>query len=1049
MLVLRLLLILTSPAIAAPSINLPINAQVPPVALVNHVYNFVFSESTFTSTDTSIDYTVSNCPSWLHLDGPSRTFYGTPGSSGVGTEGNGSFVVDLIATDGAGSTKMPVTFVVTTDPGPGLGTPIANQLSAFGAYSSPDTLLLTSGTALWLSFSPSTFTNTNAHTNYYALCANNTPLPSWVNFDPNSLTFSGTTPHATSPSELPQSFDIQLAASGVSGFAQAVTSFQLVIESHILAFGNSLQIVNATIGTLVNFAGLREDLTLDGQPVQPTDLVQIASNTPSWLSLNNSTLSLSGTPPTNAAQANFTVTADDRFGDTASTIVLIQIGGHSPSTLINPIAALSARIGTDFTFDLGGSLPLKKDANVIVDPGTASAWLKFNATSLELYGHVPSDLKQQTVHFNITVTREGQTQSQIVDVNVMCRNTGCPSPSPSSTAPDATAGVGVAPSTRRTRSKAWIAATIIPLAAIAGLLVVMYRYRRRGQEFCFQFRSQKMKKNMISLPIDGEKDGNYDTKGGFSWNEERSHERSSSEASGPPKIPWAQEPRLKRKSRFRLSKNTLESTERSPRPDSWQSYVRKLEPSRAKLSPAVSKFGFVPEEPQTQKEESTTDSTPASKSTNFLPRSTADPSLVRELSQHMRRVSNMNHGGFGVFPNRPPSGFGHGRIGPSQGSSSLSTVNRGVGHGGGGTPSGPPGWGIVRSSWRNLSSLSWTDTESSPNSDDPIVEPGTERPSTQRSFASMISAFPRPSTSNNTDVVTRPDVIHEASDDDNDDTRPSALPSAKSTLRKPARLKPGSSFRRRASTKSLQDFHKRRLQEKTHNPLFSAHLSSSRKSSMQMAQVPVGRQNDGDIMLGLVTPPKQTPSQRHTHSPSLERQASRESSPDQSPKSVSSPHRSKSRLHPQFTVRPIQSRSSDASTGSSKFSDPVDAAPFYPHGALFEDTDAEGNKRWRHPHHPNPLATNRTNPGSITDVSDAELIDSLRAAGQISAAQRLEYLRAQTEGRDDVPGVDAPIKVCSAKGRRLDQESGLKSGDSENRSIEGDIRDAGGSSAFV
>ena len=1050
MLVLRVLLILASSAIAAPSINLPVNAQVPPVALANHVYTFVFSESTFTSTESSINYTLGDCPSWLHLDGPSRTFYGTPSSIGVGSEENGSFVIDLVATDGAGSTTMPVTFVTSTDPGPGLGTPIADQLPAYGAYSSPDTLLLTPGAALSLSFSPSTFTNTNAHTNYYALCANNTPLPSWVNFDPNSLTFSGITPHATSPSELPQSFGIQLAASEVSGFAQAVTSFQLVIESHMFAFRNSLQTVNATIGSLVNFTGLQQDLTLDGQPVQRSDLGQIVSNAPSWLSLSNSTLLLFGTPPPDAVQANFTITASDRFGDSASTIVLIQVSGRSSSALINPIAALNARIGTDFTFYLGDSLPSKNNANVTVNPRTTSAWLNFNSTSLELYGHVPSNLKQQTVQFNVTVTQEGQSQSQIVDVNVVCKDSECPSTSTSSAAPGATAGIGVTPETGETRSKAWIAATIIlPLAAITGFLVVMYCYRRRGWGFCLELRPKKMKKSMISLPIDGEKDSNYEAKGGSSWDEERSHERSSSEASGPPKIPWTEEPRLKRKSRFRLSKNTLESTERSPRPDSWQSYVRKLEPSRVKLPATVTKFGRVPEEPHTQIEESTTDSAPESRSTNRLPRHTADPLLARGLSQHMRRVSNMNYGGFGMFPNGPASGFGHGRSGPSQGSSTLSFVNRGVGHGVGGTSGGPPGWGIVRSSWRNLSRLSWTSTESSPNPDDAIVDGGIERPPTQKSFASMLSAFPRPSTSNTIDVSTRPDVIHEASDDD--DVEPTAFPARKPMHRKPSKAKAGSSFRRRASTKSeaLQDFHKRRVQEKSHNPLFSAHLSSSRKSSMHITPTPPGRQNDSDVMLGSVTPPKQMHSQSHSNSPSLEPQASIKSSPARSSGSVSSLQRNRSRIHRQFTVRPIQSRSSYASTGSSKFSDPVSVAPFYPHGALLEDTDAEGNKQWRHPSHPNPLATNRTNPGNITDVSDAELINSLRAAGQFSAAQRLDYLRAQTEGRDDVSEVDAPVKMRSAKGRKLDHKSGLKSGDSENKSMKGDIGDAGGSSAFM
>lgn len=125
-------------------------------------------------------------------------------------------------------------------------------------------------------------------------------------------------------------------------------------------------------------------------------------------------------------------------------------------------------------------------------------------------------------------------------------------------------------------------------------------------------------------------------------------------------------------------------------------------------------------------------------------------------------------------------------------------------------------------------------------------------------------------------------------------------------------------------------------------------------------------------------------------------------------------------------------------------------APFYPHGALLEDTDDEGNKRWRHPNHPNPLGTNKTDVEKLTDVSDVELIRSLRAAGQFNAAQRLSYLMEQTEGDGtEGPELDTAIEVRSARGRMLDHRSGIQSGDSGNKSMEGDIVDAGGSSAFM
>lgn len=510
-----LLLALASSITAAPSINLPINAQVPPVAVVNQAYNYVFPSSTFTSAAGSTNYTIGDCPSWLQLDGSRRTFYGTPGPNGVGPGEAGSFIVNLTATDGTGSITMPVTFVITAGPGLGLGTPLAAQLSAFGAVSSPDVLLLTPGTSLSLTFSPKTFTNTNSETMYYAMCANNTPLPSWVKFDPYSLTFSGITPQATSPTELPQAFGIQLAASQVKGFSQALARFEIVIESHLFTFGNSLQIINTTAGASINFTGLQNDLTLDGRPAKPSDLGQVISNAPSWLSLNYSTLALSGTVPTNAIQQNFTVTTNDTYGDTASTVVLIEIAGNASVNLLGSIATLEATIGTNFIYSLNSTLASVSGVNVTVDLGTASAWLEFNSSSFVLYGHVPNNLKPQTVHFNVTATQGKQSQSQIVVINVLCGSASCPTTSGLAGAPKATAGAGTTTSPGA-GGKGWLAAAVIlPLAAIARILILLCCCRRKGWKLRFEMRSKETRKVLVSRPIKDEKE-NDETRAGAS-----------------------------------------------------------------------------------------------------------------------------------------------------------------------------------------------------------------------------------------------------------------------------------------------------------------------------------------------------------------------------------------------------------------------------------------------------------------------------------------------------------------------------------------------------
>jgi len=153
MALLILLLALTKAIAAVPSVNLPINAQVPPVARISNAFDFVFSDSTFASGARSMTYALSNSTNWLYLDSPSRTLSGTPGPADVGP-----VAVNLVASDDTGSASMLVTLVVSANPGPGLGRPLENQLSTHGSSSAADSFTLSHSSPLSLSFLPDTFT---------------------------------------------------------------------------------------------------------------------------------------------------------------------------------------------------------------------------------------------------------------------------------------------------------------------------------------------------------------------------------------------------------------------------------------------------------------------------------------------------------------------------------------------------------------------------------------------------------------------------------------------------------------------------------------------------------------------------------------------------------------------------------------------------------------------------------------------------------------------------------------------------------------------------
>ena len=1045
---------------ATPNISLPINAQVPPVARPDQAYNFVFSDSSFSWAGNSIDYSLTNSPGWLQLDSSSRAFSGTPRADDAG-----SFAIGLVATDDTGSSLMSVTFVVSPDPGPGLGTSVAEQLPAFGPVPSPDSLSLAPSSALSLSFSPDTFTNTNANTVYYAICANNTPLPSWVSFHPNSLTFSGTTPASTSPWEIPQTFWIQLIASNVIGFAEAVASFQLVIESHVLTFGSSFYVINITNGSLVNFPSLQHDLSLDGQPANSSQIRRVVASTPSWMSFNSSTLALAGTPPANAASQNFTVTASDIYGDTTSTVILIQSTNNLTSFFIKPFAIVNATIGAKFTYNLNSKLVPDSTAEVAVDLGAASVWLNFNSSSLELQGYIPTDLKPQSIQVMVTATQGSQSQSQPLTIDIQnasvssARTTDSHSISPKATSGSTVGGNQNADATGSASrpKRRWIAAAVIApiFVALGSVLLLCFCLRRRRRRKA-EKDSSLSPRWKISRPIQ-EKDTptpevRAETLGVLAINEERASSRAS-------RAPWLDflgfetSGRSNRGSKSRLSIADIGSAGHSTGLDSGGfPFPGRV---RDKTMPEVS---LIPEKRTLRKAAETSHGVKAPPSAVQRLSVIMDLSPAKRYSKHRQRGSNLSYDTSSVFSKQRLSGIGHGRNTLSQSSSNLRLSRRGVGHGNG-LASGPPGFGIVRNSWRNLSRSTWASTDGSSN-------PGLERDATTGKFPSSS----RPPTSNTFGKRSQSHVIHETSDDEG--SRKPTLRPVLSPTQGRIRRKSGSPSRLKSNllkADPLQSFHKRRLQQRSsRNPLFSAGPSSSRISSIHGSktaalQIPLshsGSTGDNTVPERPFTPQRED--NQHSYSESSSLEPPMRPSPLRTFSSTTSPRRQKSYIKYQLNARALSppnfshpsrmnSRGSSwvSTSSDSKFDSAAsEAPPFNGFGNdLREETDENGDKRWLRGH-PNPLGTHRL------DVTDQELIDRLRVSGHVSAAQRLSYwMRAQTDGKPDcdAEGGDeaGQVKIGSTKGKRLRQKTGLRQGDPGNMSMKGDIGNTTAGGAFI
>ena len=803
-------------AAAIPSFTFPINSQVPPVARTSKPFNFTFSSTTCTSDSPPIQYTLSDAPVWLQLDSTSRTFSGIPDP-----EDTGPATFHLLAADTTGSASIPVTLVVSSDLGPGLGRPVADQLPPLSTVEGHDSLLLHPSSPLSLSFATNTFTNTNQSTTYYAFCANNAPLPSWINFDANSLSFFGTTPGLTSPAELPQNFEIQFTASDVIGFSGAITTFQIIVALHEFTFGSEVQTISVQPGTAFNYTGLQTDLTLDGKSIEVTPgLQQILAETPEWMSFDAKTLVLYGTPPESVISQSFNVTATDVYGDTANTTVYIEING-TLNLLQNTF--IYASIGSEFNYSFSSTPLGTPDMQIYVDLGNTSSWLAFDNTTLALSGRIPDGLKPEQDQINITVGNGRQIKSYTLTLVLTygAGNGGSSTTNNISTGTSIITSSSSRPTTRPhpvegaldggSQRRKVAAAVLLPLIAVLGFSLMLWQCRRRGWLRDSTQSPRHSMKWMISRPLMQDSTSIR----------AQSDKRDLGHAyipSNPPKIEvpnlWVSDT-PQRHSRTRSLLNLFAQPAQIVKRDSRQDIVQRhssVVPSIRRESSLLPRFTILDEERMILRGRQ------ACSNVDQGPYTMKKKSGIISLSP-LRRFSNQvdhrSHTTYAITSNLfscRTSGIGHGI--DSLRYSSFKQCSRqntcysdfsllsGFGHGKSSFKpqiSGPPGFGKIGKSWHNNRSESWEDFTTSPaNTTNGSMTSGID----PRHISTTLSTFPRPPTMNTFQSST----ILESSGTNN---RPTI----------------------RTISPSLQAFHKTRARYRQYQSPFVAGGPSSRKSS--------------------------------------------------------------------------------------------------------------------------------------------------------------------------------------------------------------------------
>ncbi|KAI5250051.1 hypothetical protein E4T42_05135 [Aureobasidium subglaciale] len=468
-------------ASALPQVAFPFNSQVPAVARANEAYDFQLATTTFVSSDGStLVYSLSGAPAWLNLESVTRTLYGKPGQGNTGPN-----VFKIVATDNGGSAEMDCTLVVASNNVPVLKGNISTDLARSGPLSGPSTLILQPSTAFAITFSNDTFGNSGAINSYYATMADRTPLPSWLKFDSGTLTFWGMTPLLVTGS---QTYGVDFIASDVAGFAGAATTFSLLISSNQLAFSPQTENITVTPGKIMILGPFVDQLLINGVKITGSQTQHAVAKAPDWLTFNNITFELTGTPPQDFEPQSIAITVTDTYGDTAVKNVFLRTA--NTSLFDDEVGNLTATAGKLFHHTFPSSLVTRNDIGFTVDVGSASSWLKYDENKQELQGTPPTATKASANKVTAIASSLSATESQIFYVNVNAatvvvtsRTTSSTTPSPTS-APSSSATSSPAKSERRSMTAGIIVGIVIGCLAVLALFfaIAMLCCRRKRKQ---------------------------------------------------------------------------------------------------------------------------------------------------------------------------------------------------------------------------------------------------------------------------------------------------------------------------------------------------------------------------------------------------------------------------------------------------------------------------------------------------------------------------------------------------------------------------------------
>ncbi|KAJ6243891.1 dystroglycan-related [Anaeramoeba flamelloides] len=351
---------------------------------IGEIIDFLIPADTFNNSETietvTIDSVLANgdpFPDWLTWDSDNKQYTGKA-PMGCGQE----LYINITAEDGCATNAMAVT--------------------QFWLYVTNDQITLKNGMSdrqydinidVEYSIPAGTFENNDQYEeiDYQATLSSGDPLPEWLNFDNETLKFSGTTPLGC-----PLDYVIKIKASDSCNYALDFYNFNITNESPVQ--NKDLTNQNYEINTQFEYTFTQDTFTNNEQISEPLNYEAKLSNgdpLPDWLNFYSSERKFNGTTPLQCAEildiqlvitdSCYTLTDEFQF----------EIINKQPS-LINPLSPKSFRIGDQVNFTFPETTFNNPDSNedlnyeaTLTSGEALPDWLTFIANERRFVGDAP------------------------------------------------------------------------------------------------------------------------------------------------------------------------------------------------------------------------------------------------------------------------------------------------------------------------------------------------------------------------------------------------------------------------------------------------------------------------------------------------------------------------------------------------------------------------------------------------------------------------------------------------------------------------------------